>query len=1081
MACTTTVHAATYLAEGVDVSGFECNYGTHYEYHATFADTTDRFYDGGKGRDWDAFSDAAYDLYIENKQDIKVFGDLASDITVGSGYLNFNTLEDDSGHCWAYTSSNAIQYWQSYYGVFANKVGETTNAPPVHGYTYDKEYVDTLGGTQSLKLNMLFYENWSGSYGGTTSTAFSWYLGGGQSTNSNLLTGAAGGYFKQYFTDPNATCNVASVWNGAYTLTADEFADSIKTHFGYEKAENGAYELTNKGQILYLELLKSGASHAITCYGFEANESGQITALYVVNSDDADVRLVKLFGKLTDKGYELFTDQLCTVTYNDWRVTGWSSINTPELLKDMLAEYESGKMTWMGREGITWKNSSDTADVNVLPTDETGWMTYAGTGTEHAGYYNTYYAADRGVVFNDAASSGTVNVAEDITISSMEVNNSSLAYTFEGGESTKTITVDEFTRKGSAAVTFNGVDVVAGTATLEGDVTFDNLHVTGALNAAGKTIHADSITLDGDATIGTIGGTNGENATGTTALTITAGTTTIQNSSSWTNLKSLTLSDTAKLNVAASLNVAGNISCGAESLPESGSAEIKTTYCLKVGGDVDLAGNISAGAYIKVAGDAHVTGNVTTTKDYIDIDGTATIGGNLDASKGSVTLNTGGTIGGLIKGSTITLKGDTSANNIADGAAVVVQGGTTSTREVAWTNLKSLEISETARYRSSASVNVEGNISTASTAVGSLPTGTEAGIEATYCIKVGGDVSLAGSMKSGAYVDITGGADITGDLTSTGSTHEHYISIGKDLNLGGNLTAKKQVTIGGNATIGGTTSLSEGLAVAGDLNLKGDSTVAGKVSANNLTLAAGKVLTATGGLSVAGKVSGDAADSKARIETTGTMELGGSVSNIDLQAQSITLIAKEGTATLTNAHLSVAENGVLTLENVIIDSQSLLSGSTGATLDATNVTIVLSADSLSLTQTPVTRESKARTLTSPGPQLELSCSALEGLTITGEGLTFDLSQLSAEDQALLNSAGSVVITFTDEGVDFSEVEEITLTMNDEVYAQADKLPGSDTSFTFTPPSEGTAAIPEPATATLSLLALAALAARRRRR
>ncbi len=191
-------HAATYITDGAMMGTVDLD-RSDYIYKADIAsDATNRLYDGGKGRDWRTFASAAYGVYEENDKDIKVFGSLAPNITEGNGSLGFTNLMDDSGHCWAYTGSNMIQYWQSYYGVFANKVGETKNPTPVHGFNYDTAYAATLGGTQQLQLNKLFYDKWNGSYGGTTSTAFDWYLGG-QNDSTNLLDKNSGGYFKQYF------------------------------------------------------------------------------------------------------------------------------------------------------------------------------------------------------------------------------------------------------------------------------------------------------------------------------------------------------------------------------------------------------------------------------------------------------------------------------------------------------------------------------------------------------------------------------------------------------------------------------------------------------------------------------------------------------------------------------------------------------------------------------------------------------------------------------------------------------------------------------------------------------------------
>ncbi len=1038
MACAATVSAETYIAEGVVLNADK----------TVDVSASNRFYDGAKG-DWGwtttNITNAAYQIYSQNGKDLSVFGDLAPAITVPeySMSLNFSNLTSDSKQCWAYTSANMIQYWQTYYGVFANKARTENRNDPVHGLNYDQQYMTQLAGTQSLKLNKLFYDSFEniGSGNGPGRT-FGWYLTkengwGGQKDNTS-----SPGYFDQYYEsyqDTSTYTTTGSLWASSMNV----LSDSIKGHFGYTKNADGVWEQTTKGQIIHLELTGSG-SHAITCYGFETDANGDITAFYIVNSDDTSYNLEKVYTKFNQTSYgegqiTLYYDEACTQSWRGWTVTGWSSINTPEVLKSMLAEYEKGNLTWMGNLSSWTNTAAVTADVNELPTDETGWMTYAGTGTEHAGYYNTYYTTGRGVEFNDAATSGTVNVAEDITVPSMTVNNNSLTYEFKGEG--QTITVDSFSKKGTAATTFKGVNLVAGTATLEGDVTFDKLHVTGTLNAADKRIHANSITLDGDATIGSIGDDGGNHGPGATDLTITGGQTTIQNNWAWTNLKSLTLSDSASLSVGASLGVSGNITSTAESLPASGNTNINTKYCLYVGtegdastGKVELAGNISAGAYIKILGDATVTGNVSTTKDYIDIGGTATIGGNLSAGSGSITLNKGGSVGGAISGSTITLKADTTVGSVGEGSALVVSGGSTTVKSSAWTNLGSLALSDQSAATFGASVNVAGNITTTD-ATGTLAEGSQAGIKATYCVAVGtegkadtGNVNLRGDISAGAYIKILGDAKVTGNVSTT----------------------KDYIEIGGNATIGGALSAGDG-----SLTVRGNATLGGDVTAH-------------GNITIGGSLTGTATGENILVSTSGTLELGGDVSHADLKANALTLA--EG-ITLDSVNIKVnATDGSLNLSQVEVKGDSSFSSLYGTlTLNAEGVTFVLDASNslagVLPSASPLSDDSLTQTST-----FGISSSMLEGVELTGS-VTLDISYWTSALQE--SGCSELALLLAD---DMSFADDTSVQLFDGV------------NYTTVAPGSGdhtlrlnTGAIPEPATATLSLLALAALATRRRRK
>ncbi len=695
VACSTTAHAATYVAEGVDPNNLY---------------TSDRFYDGGKGRDWGDFARNAYRLYADHDKDIDIFGELAADIIIPqySNTLDFSKLTDDRGHCWAYTSANMIQYWQTYYGVFAHKAGEEATLPPVHGYTYDKAFMEQLGGTQSLKLNKLFYDNWKGSAGGSTKISFAWYMAGDNEW-SGMKTDAPGGYFRQYFTDPNTANRTTNVYDGPNIRSLASLSESMKSHLGYETAADGTLTQTTKGQIMYLELTKNlNDSHAITCYGFDTDADGNISALYVVNSDDAQYELVKVYGRMEENGFGLYYDEACTQTWNGWRVTGWSSINTPTVLRQMLSEYENANLAWMGTLD-SWTDTSALATTEALPTDATGWKAYAGSNTPYAGYYNSYYATGRGVEFNDSATSGTVNVGEDLSVPSMAVNNSTLAYTFSGtGE---TISADSFTKSGTGSLAFEGVKLVAGSATLGSDVRFDQLHVTGTLQASGRKVLANSVRLDGDAVAGFIGEGAGEFATGTTALTITGGMTTVQNSTSWTALKSLELSPEARLSVGASVSVAENITATATTtgtLPDGTKAGINARYCIRVGtdgvagtGNVELDGDMTAGSYIKILGNADVTGKLTSTGKmsdhhvtilgnaniggefasgtYVAIGGDADVGGRTTVSGnmtvgGALNMTQGGTVGGRLSAGSLTL---------ASGQALTATRGLTVTGDVA--------------------------------------------------------------------------------------------------------------------------------------------------------------------------------------------------------------------------------------------------------------------------------------------------------------------------------------------------------------------------------------------------------------
>ncbi len=1078
VACASFAPAATFLAEGVNTNDLEAS---------------QRFYDGGKGSylsdAWSTIVNNASALFYENNvQDnsFKFLGELYDRIpteyqTNFNRYYSFQNLTNDGGHCWAYTSGNVIQYWQSYYGVFAKNSEKIA-----YGHTYDKEYLVKLGGTQSLDINMVFYDAWQ-NIGGEVQYALSWYLGGVNGYSGlKAPSAAAPGAFAEFFPNALTTSGCNTTTNIHSGVALSDFSHSIKTQFGYEKQENGSYVQTTKGQILYLELGGVGiaGSHAITCYGFDTDADGNVTALHVTNSDDQAYELFTLDVVKTEKGYQLYQNGM-TWAYagKNWQIFGFSSIATPQVLKDMLAEYERGNLVWMGNLD-SWTNTFTPATTEALPTDETGWMVYSGSNTDHAGYYNSYYAAGRGVEFNDSATSGSVTVGEDMSVPSMLVNNNTLAYNFTGEG--VTITTDSFTKQGAGAVSFDGVKLVAGTVTLGGDATFDELHVTGTLHADGKNLNANSVQLDGNATIGSIGvGATEEGIGNTTALTITGGTTAVQNGTTWTGLTSLAMSDQARLTIGASLYVGGDITtCEATgTLPEGTQAGIEAKYCIKVGGDVTLTGDlIGKEAYVSIGGKADITGNASASS-WLSIKGKANISGNLGAG-GDMTLGSGGYVGGQVKAGTLTIGGDASIGSISGNTtALTLTGGTTTVRdEGSWTNLKSLAMSGQSRLTVGASVFIAENITTHTTATGTLPEGTQAGIQAKYCIETGtegnagtGHVTMVGDLTAGAYIKLRGNVDVTGNISTSGTDNDHTISIGGDAKVGGSISGNKGITIGGKAEVTG------GLRSAGgDIALAKGGSVGGLVE-----LAAGHKLTAGEALHLNGGVTGAETGARAIVESTGALTLGGSASHVDITAQSLSISAMdESRITLDSVNISV-EQAELDIRDVIVRGNSSFSTSladTQLTLNVTDVTFVLDGSNSAQGQQQATPQlfglvGGAETLTETevgSDTFAITSSMLDGVVINGD-LTIDISHWADEIKA--GGYNSIQLTFAEDVI--AAGTPVRATLNGTDFATADVTSGNMAQFGVADLPMG--AVPEPTSATLSLLALAALAARRRRR
>ena len=112
----------------------------------------------------------------------------------------------------------------------------------------------------------------------------------------------------------------------------------------------------------------------------------------------------------------------------------------------------------------------------------------------------------------------------------------------------------------------------------------------------------------------------------------------------------------------------------------------------------------------------------------------------------------------------------------------------------------------------------------------------------------------------------------------------------------------------------------------------------------------------------------------------------------------------------------------------------------------------------------------------PAPQADaiLTLDNLENITVTGSNLTINLAMDFGTLKQMAENYNLVGITLN-EGSDFAGVDNVTVSCN-----------GTALTNTFRSDDRGTVffdatVVPEPATATLSLLALAALAARRKRK
>lgn len=195
-------------------------------------------------------------------------------------------------------------------------------------------------------------------------------------------------------------------------------------------------------------------------------------------------------------------------------------------------------------------------------------------------------------------------------------------------------------------------------------------------------------------------------------------------------------------------------------------------------------------------------------------------------------------------------------------------------------------------------------------------------------------------------------------------------------------------------------------------------------------------------------------------------------------ATQLRLEAAEGEAgRISAAALLLQKNVSVELCELYLDSSSAITSADGATVSMQETTLALGSDNTTLTSTTL---DSALTLSlggSAGTQMlldagtvvqDVESAALSGsLTLTGTGMVIDFTELTTPVEGLVR-------VHFGENVKFADTEKLTVTAFTDAGQAVGYFDQSDVGFVYF-------VIPEPATGTLSLLALAALAARRRRK
>lgn len=554
---------------------------------------SERFYDNGKGYYWQWYSlnTAANGLYDSTGQSWDFLGDLAARVPEGAvpNYSSsqthfYDNLSADANTCWYNVSTNILQYWLSAYGVFyrgSGDDGQGGNELP-YGYTYSKDYLTQLGGTQSLRVGMYFYDNWE-NVGGNITMSASWFLGG-DNTDPSKTGSAQGGFFQEYFSSPDATYRCTASGTG---FTMSSILDNLVEGLGLTQNSDGSYTCSTAGQIVDFDISATDESgqrtgHAVTCYGFNTDDNGELTSILVTNSDDQYYGLVELYLKTDESGEKvyLYTDAECTQRWdyaglNDWYVDQMGWIDTPDVLKNMYARYNDADTPLVWNGNISEWNAADAAEATYdeLPTAATGWDVYVSQG-EFSDHYHSWYKEGRPIEFNDHGGAGSsVNVIGNVSTPKLILSNSSaVTYRFTG-DGSNSITATAIDASGGGRSEFYSIGIQADSVSIRSSSTVSlgdgsslsaqsvSVGSSGVLELNGAVLAAQQVTIGANSTFAVTG--KGGSFTGSTLTLEDGSILSFDFSSADGSVPLLSMSGNMTLNGTVSLKLSGSLVDGA--------------------------------------------------------------------------------------------------------------------------------------------------------------------------------------------------------------------------------------------------------------------------------------------------------------------------------------------------------------------------------------------------------------------------------------------------------------------------------------------------------------------------------------
>ncbi|MCD8061183.1 MAG: hypothetical protein LUE13_02395 [Akkermansiaceae bacterium] len=751
------------------------------------------------------------------------------------------------------------------------------------------------------------------------------------------------------------------------------------------------------------------------------------------------------------------------------------------------------------------------------------WGGTASQSTWDAGIFGSSSSVPRvenRVVFNDGAASNAVKIAGDVTVGSLYFD-SSLAYSISS-DSGHTLTAGSLTHAGSGITQLDSAVRVTGAATINaGELVVRSADtLNGEISGAG-TVGVDFGTGSGSfSNLGSIGALHvisGEYAAGSSVLQ--AGVIRVDDGGCFSAVSGKQTADfvLAGAGVNTGSEYSGALNLGTVTI--AGSVSLASDASLAVSGTATFSGNLSTGDHaLTKYGKGTLAFSNTNIGGHLAIaEGTLNLNGGeykhiqtIDLGHGTnlVMLYGAGLSGcdiSMADGSSIELRNGAGASSVLN--ADILIDGTASIKGSLYGNATKV----------SGTIGGNGTLKLANTGqnnwrINSVISDGENGslaLNAASNVTLGGVNSYTGgtTVVQGTLVAANYKALGNGKVAVSGGT----VRLDTDLEIASLEGSKGTVNLNGH-TLAFNGSQIDPTAYSG--TLKGGSLYKIGVGTQVLTGAqVENVQVSSGTLALNnGSVSGNVwVKEQGKLKMNGMTAMtvkqdqaaaisGGALHSEGEQA-TIAAASAENRATVNNTALELGAGNTLVLDHVTVTSSSHLTGSS-AFLVANDLAIQAAnginaygsiGESLlagiSLYQSG-RMELPSLTLGTEKSVYHITCTGMDSLVISGTSLTIDLSGFSSE---LLGGYDFFSFTFSDgdSAASFNLAElAVTAVNGDATYTgYSDTQDGTTTLYFGNPQTDAYSAmktgmmllnVPEPATATLSLLSLAVLAFRRRR-